>query len=214
MRFRAIHVWQIATVLHWPKSRTVLAVGVTAGRGVSQWGCSLSTCISAMNHVMWLLSMPLGAALRELDHHQQSANRREGILRIAFFKSVSYRRTFPPDLTRHPGAWQPFLARLSSMADPVNRSRLRTAWVVAVLVDGLQMITWPAEMTGPMAWVLEVGLDLVTMSLMILLVGFHWAFLPSFVTKLLPFVDLAPTWTLALFIATRDRKKMKPFNQA
>jgi len=104
--------------------------------------------------------------------------------------------------------------RLSCMASPVNRSRLRAAWVVAVLVDGLQMITAPAEVTGPMAWVLEVGLDLVTMSVMIFLVGFHWTFLPSFVTKLLPFVDLAPTWTLALFIATRDRRKMKPFDQA
>ena len=100
------------------------------------------------------------------------------------------------------------------MVSPIIRSRLRTAWVVAVLVDGLQMITWPAEMTGPMAWVLEVGLDLVTMSLMILLVGFHWAFLPSFVSILLPFADLAPTWTLALFIATRDRRKIKPVDQA
>ena len=96
------------------------------------------------------------------------------------------------------------------MASPTNRSRLRTAWVMAVLVDGLQMITSPAEVTGPMEWVLEVGVDLVTMGVMILLVGFHWAFLPSFVTKLLPFVDLAPTWTLAIFIATRDRRKMKP----
>jgi hypothetical protein len=96
------------------------------------------------------------------------------------------------------------------MASPTNRSRLRTAWVMAALVDGLQMITSPAEVTGPMEWVLEVGVDLVTMGVMILLVGFHWAFLPSFVTKLLPFVDLAPTWTLAIFIATRDRRKMKP----
>ena len=44
------------------------------------------------------------------------------------------------------------------MVGPVNRSRLRTAWV-AVLVDGLQLITSPAEMTGPMAWVIEAGVD-------------------------------------------------------
>jgi len=87
------------------------------------------------------------------------------------------------------------------MVSSVTRTRLRTAWVVAVLVDGLQMVTAPTEVTGPMAWLLDVGLDLVTMGVMILLVGFHWAFLPSFVTKLLPFVDLAPIWTLALFIA-------------
>jgi hypothetical protein len=100
------------------------------------------------------------------------------------------------------------------MGSPVNHSRYRTAWVVAVLVDGLQLITSPAEFTGPMAWVLDAGVDLATMGVMIFLVGFHWAFLPSFVTKMLPFVDLAPTWTLAVFIATRDRQKMKPPDRA
>jgi hypothetical protein len=65
-----------------------------------------------------------------------------------------------------------------------------------------------------MAWVLEVGVDLVTMGVMIFLLGFHWAFLPSFVTKMLPFIDLAPTWTLALFIATRDHRSLKPFDRA
>ena len=82
-----------------------------------------------------------------------------------------------------------------------------------MLVDGLQMITSPTEMAGPLAWLLEGGVDLVTMGVMIFLVGFHWAFLPSFVTKLLPFVDLAPTWTLAVFIATRHRRKLNPFDQ-
>lgn len=93
------------------------------------------------------------------------------------------------------------------MANPLKRSPLRIAWVVAVLVDGLQLITAPAEWTGPVAWVAEAGVDLVTMGAMMFLVGFHWAFLPSFVTKFLPFIDLAPTWTLALFLATRDGRK-------
>jgi hypothetical protein len=96
------------------------------------------------------------------------------------------------------------------MTSPVNRSRLRAAWVVAVAVDGLQLITSPAELTGPMAWVLGAGVDLVTMAVLVFLVGFHWAFLPSFVTKMLPFVDLAPTWTMALIIATRGRRQLAP----
>ena len=96
------------------------------------------------------------------------------------------------------------------MARPVNRSRLRAAWVVAVAVDGLQLITSPVELTGPMAWVLGAGVDLATMAVLAVLVGFHWAFLPSFVTKMLPFVDLAPTWTVALFIATRGRQQSTP----
>jgi len=96
------------------------------------------------------------------------------------------------------------------MADPVDRSRVRAAWVAAIIVDGLQLITAPAEWTGPVAWVVESGVDLATMGVMVFLVGFHWAFLPSFVTKFLPFFDLAPTWTLAMLIATRDRRKMAP----
>jgi hypothetical protein len=96
------------------------------------------------------------------------------------------------------------------MGNPVNRSRVHIAWVVAVAVDGLQLITAPAELTGPMAWVLGAGVDLITMAVLMFLVGFHWAFLPSFVTKMLPFVDLAPTWTLALVIATRGRHQLTP----
>jgi len=113
----------------------------------------------------------------------------------------------------HPDEGQPILARLSCMASTFSRSRLRTAWVVAVAVDGIQLITSPAELTGPIAWVIEAAVDLVTMGVMIFLVGFHWALLPSFVTKLLPLIDLAPTWTLALFIATRDPRKLKPVDR-
>lgn len=79
-----------------------------------------------------------------------------------------------------------------------------------MVVDGLQLITSPAELTGPMAWVLGAGVDLVTMAVLVFLMGFHWAFLPSFVTKMLPFVDLAPTWTMALIIATRGRRQLPP----
>ena len=88
-------------------------------------------------------------------------------------------------------------------------SRVRIAWVVALAVDGFQLVTAPVELTGILAWLLEVGVDLATMAVMWGLLGFHWAFLPSFATKLLPFVDLAPTWILAVFIATRDRRGSK-----
>lgn len=91
------------------------------------------------------------------------------------------------------------------MMKPVNRSRTRAAWVVAVAVDALQLATAPAELAGPAVWVAEAGVDLVTMAALWVLVGFHWAFLPSFVTKLVPLIEVAPTWTLAMFIATRDR---------
>ena len=38
------------------------------------------------------------------------------------------------------------------------------------------------------------------------LVGWHYAFLPSFIVKVVPMFDLAPTWTIAIFFATRGKK--------
>jgi hypothetical protein len=41
---------------------------------------------------------------------------------------------------------------------------------------------------------------------MVWLVGWHVAFLPAFVVEALPVGDLAPTWTLAVFLATRSKR--------
>jgi hypothetical protein len=84
------------------------------------------------------------------------------------------------------------------------------AWVVAVAVDAIQLATAPAELGGPPVWLIEGGVDLATMAVLWATVGFHWAFLPSFATKLLPFVDTAPTWTIAVFLATRGRSGAMP----
>jgi len=86
-------------------------------------------------------------------------------------------------------------------------ARVRAAWVVAILVDAIQLGTSPMELAGPLVWFIETGADLVTAIVMIWLLGFHWVFLPSFITKVLPFVDLAPTWTAAVFFVTRARRK-------
>jgi hypothetical protein len=88
---------------------------------------------------------------------------------------------------------------------PLSKTRIRVAWAIALAVDAIQLATAPAELGGPPVWFMEGAVDLVTMGVLWFVVGFHWAFLPSFVTKLLPFVDLAPTWTLAVFLATRGR---------
>jgi hypothetical protein len=86
-------------------------------------------------------------------------------------------------------------------------ARTRAAWVVAVLVDAIQLATAPTELAGPLEWAIGTGADLVTAVVMMVLLGFHWAFLPSFITKLLPMVDLAPTWTAAVFFVTRAQRK-------
>jgi hypothetical protein len=42
------------------------------------------------------------------------------------------------------------------------------------------------------------------------LVGFHIAFIPTFAIETLPIIDLAPTWTIAVLIATRGRSNKPP----
>ncbi|GLH72723.1 hypothetical protein GETHLI_12250 [Geothrix limicola] len=93
---------------------------------------------------------------------------------------------------------------------PLSKTRIRAAWAVAITVDAIQLATAPVEAGGPPVWLMEGGVDLVTMGVLWALVGFHWAFLPSFLTKLLPFVDIAPTWTVAVFVATRGQGEAGP----
>lgn len=40
-----------------------------------------------------------------------------------------------------------------------------------------------------------------------LLIGWHIAFLPSFLLEVVPIANLAPTWTIAVLIALRARKE-------
>ncbi len=85
--------------------------------------------------------------------------------------------------------------------DPlVTPRRIWTARGLAVLVDLLQFALLPAELT-PVNNVVDVATGIA----MYFLVGWHWAFLPTFVVEMVPFVDLVPTWTLAVAIATRRR---------
>ena len=38
------------------------------------------------------------------------------------------------------------------------------------------------------------------------ILGWHWALAPSFLFELLPIADVAPTWTLAVWIITGRKK--------
>ena len=94
-------------------------------------------------------------------------------------------------------------------ADQVGRSRrpdtpLRLAWVVAIAADTIQWVLPYVFGLGSFTPV-EVGLDVVVAIVMTRLLGWHWAFAPTFAVELLPLVDLVPTWTMAVWIATRRR---------
>jgi hypothetical protein len=84
--------------------------------------------------------------------------------------------------------------------------RVRAARIVAVAADFVQIAVVPA-FAGGFASALNDALDVGVAATMILLVGWHWAFLPSFLSELIPFWDLVPTWTAAAFLATRGRGK-------
>jgi hypothetical protein len=91
------------------------------------------------------------------------------------------------------------------MASPLTPRRVWIARALAVLVDLSQVALLPAELTP-----LNNAIDVATAAAMVALVGWHWAFLPTFLAELVPFVDLVPSWTLAVVIATRGRAAGPP----
>ena len=82
--------------------------------------------------------------------------------------------------------------------------RIQLAWVVAILVDVLQLGLLPV--TGGLSFWLDKPLDILAMALLWRLLGWHWALVPSFLIELLPIAELAPTWTLATWIIVRKRQ--------
>jgi hypothetical protein len=97
---------------------------------------------------------------------------------------------------------------------PISRRRIWIARGIAVAADALQIAVFPIFSEGFISPVSDV-LDVAVCTVLTLLVGWHIAFLPSFIIKVLPIADLAPTWTIAILIATRhsqqateDQKKL------
>ncbi len=81
----------------------------------------------------------------------------------------------------------------------------RTAMLVAIAADALQLVVFPLFVAGaisPADDVLDLGLGAV----MVHLLGWHWEFLPSFLAKLVPGVDLVPFWTMAVANVWRKAK--------
>jgi hypothetical protein len=87
-----------------------------------------------------------------------------------------------------------------------ERSRFRTALILAVVADALQIVVFPAFVKGAFSGADDV-LDIAVAAVLIPLVGWHWEFLPSFAGKLVPGVDLVPFWTLAVANVYRKWKQ-------
>ena len=80
---------------------------------------------------------------------------------------------------------------------------LRLAWIVAVAADALQIAAAPLFAEGALSPA-DTVLDLAVGALLVRLLGWHWAFLPSLVAELIPGLDLFPTWTAAVWYVTRN----------
>jgi hypothetical protein len=85
--------------------------------------------------------------------------------------------------------------------------RFRTAMVVAIAADALQIVVFPLFVQGALSPADDI-LDLGIGAAMINLLGWHWEFLPSFLAKLVPGADLVPFWTLAVANVYRKSKQM------
>ncbi len=87
----------------------------------------------------------------------------------------------------------------------------RTGLAIAIAADALQIVFFPAFGQGALS-PLDDLLDFVVAWMLIRLLGWHWAFLPTLVAELVPGVNLVPTWTLAVLVATRSmqREQTKP----
>jgi hypothetical protein len=86
-------------------------------------------------------------------------------------------------------------------------SRFRAAMVLAIIADALQIIIFPLFVEGALSPAEDV-LDFGIGAAMVHLLGWHWEFLPSFLAKLLPGVDLVPFWTLAVANVYRKSKPL------
>jgi len=86
-----------------------------------------------------------------------------------------------------------------------RKGRVRMAWMIAIAADALQIAVFPLFLAGAASPAGDV-LDVAVAIAMVVLLGWHVAFLPTLVAEVLPVVSLIPTWTAAVWFVTRTRK--------
>lgn len=92
-------------------------------------------------------------------------------------------------------------------------SRLKVALALAILADVLQMMIFPLFVEGAASPADDL-LDLCVGGALSYLLGWHWEFLPSFMAKLVPGVDMVPLWTLAVLNVYRKSRRETVFLEA
>lgn len=85
--------------------------------------------------------------------------------------------------------------------------RIRTAFLLAIIADTFQIVFSPFFFEGAASPADDI-LDASMAGVLSYLLGWHWEFLPSFLAKLVPGVDLVPLWTLAVANVYRKSKQL------
>jgi hypothetical protein len=91
----------------------------------------------------------------------------------------------------------------------VTAQARRSALAIAFIADAIQLAVMPLFGAGWLAPTSD-ALDVIVAFLLIRRLGWHIAFLPSFVVEILPVVDLFPTWTAAAWFVGRQRAAAAP----
>ena len=86
-------------------------------------------------------------------------------------------------------------------------TRFRAAMILAIIADALQIVVFPLFVEGAVSPADDI-LDLGIGAALVYLLGWNWEFLPSFLAKLVPGVDLVPFWTLAVANVYRRSKRI------
>ena len=102
-----------------------------------------------------------------------------------------------------------FLENFKDYFKSLKEPEHRLAWAVAIAADTLQIAAFPFFAEGAVSPA-DSALDLIVAFLMIRLLGWHWAFLPTLAAELIPGADLFPTWTAAVWFVTRQKLKAGP----
>jgi hypothetical protein len=96
--------------------------------------------------------------------------------------------------------------RGSRLVQVFKSRELRLAWLTAIVADAIQIAGLPLFAEGGLSPA-DTVVDVVTAFVLSRLLGWHWAFLPTFVAELLPGFDLFPTWSAAMGYITWQRAR-------
>ena len=86
---------------------------------------------------------------------------------------------------------------ISKLFQTIKSPEHRTALLVAMIGDAIQIFALPLFAAGGISPADSV-LDAVMAVVLIGMMGWHWAFLPTLLAEMTPGLDLFPTWTAAV----------------